>query len=130
MGLMKISIKAGLTEVDGDGTVGTVIQYENECQARYTLTAETTSPIWVEFDLSSTKAVVERADLTPFVNGETISGDTVWNVTLYGFVSPNNNVNTIFTECVGKLLTSSGGTLIDSTTVSKYSTNELCFGDL
>lgn len=130
MSTIQIFIKGIITQPSGDGTIGSVIQYENECQARYTVTVETTSNAWVEFDLSNTKAVVERADFSNFVNGQNINEDTDWIVTLYGFVSPNNNLNNVLTECVGKVYDSSGGTLLDSTTLSKYSVNELCFGDL
>lgn len=101
------------------GDIDTVIQTVSVCQGVWSVTVVSTSSLWAEFDLSDSYCTVTRADLSPFVNGETLTADTEYIVTITGFQSLAGQQNTTESQVVCTVKNTELGAEINSSEMTR-----------
>lgn len=117
---MTINIREELST----GPIDVVITTSDECSSIWTITVSTASPIWVEWILSDGDVVITRQDMSPFVNGETISSDTVYIGTITNFRSPR--INDFLSSIIVRTRVSDGGSILNQTQLFREHTGLYC----
>ena len=101
------------------GDIDTVIQTVSVCQGVWSVTVVSTSSLWAEFDLSDSYCTVTRADLSPFVNGETLTANTEYIVTITGFQSFAGKQNATESQVVCTVKNTELGAEINSSEMTR-----------
>lgn len=112
------------TGVHGD--VDTVINTVSVCEGVWSVTVVSTSSLWVEFDLSDAFCTVTRADLDPFVNGETLTANREYIVSIRGFISGSGKQNTTQSQVVCTVKNTELGAEINSSVMTRLHAGLLC----
>lgn len=127
MGLFVIRVKSALTELPtGDGVISDYSTTTNEtCADTWSVTALVETSCWVEWTVTDLNCTVEKVSGTA-VNGETLTSNTEYTVTIEAYESPNQTLNTEVSSVVFTLKDSDGGTILDQNTYTRYHTGLNC----
>tara|TARA_R110002153_G_scaffold35780_6_gene106201 strand:+ start:212 stop:598 length:387 start_codon:yes stop_codon:yes gene_type:complete len=101
------------------GDIDTVISTVSVCEGVWSLQVVCTSSLWVEFDLSDAFCTVTRADNDPFVNGETLTGNREYIISITGFQSLAGQQNTTESQVVCTVKNTELGAEINSSEMTR-----------
>jgi hypothetical protein len=127
MGVMTLFIgEQYIVGTGAHGDIDTVIQTVSVCQGVWSVTVVSTSSLWAEFDLSDGFCSVTRADLSPFVNGETLTANTEYIVSITGFISGAGKQNTVQSQVVCTVKNTELGAEINSSEMTRLHAGLTC----
>ncbi len=109
----------------GSGKMGALVISEGPCSSVYTVSAKTLTTAWIQWSVLGGGAVITKDGGTA-INGETITENTSYTVTLYGYQSPNTQLNDYLVQADFTLKDVEAGIVLDSQSVSRFHNGSLC----
>ena len=109
----------------GDGKLGALVISEKACSSIYTVSGKTLTTAWIQWDVLGGGAVITKDGGTA-INGETITENTNYTVTLYGYQSPRTELNDYLVQVNFTLKDAEDGNVLDSQSVSRFHNGALC----
>lgn len=122
---MTLQIGEEYTDPAGDGVLGVVISEITNCFSDWTVTAKTTTSVWIEWNIVGGFGSVTK-DVGTAINGETLNADTTYSAIVDTFQSYDKRSNELLSEITFTLKDSEGGTVLDSVILSRFSSGFQC----
>jgi hypothetical protein len=127
MGIITIKVSEQITDPGplGSGKMGAIVVSEGPCSSIFTVSAKTQTTAWIQWAVLGGGAVITKDGGTA-INGETITENTNYTVTLYGYQSPNTELNDYLVQANFTLKDAEAGSVLDFQSVSRFHNGALC----
>jgi len=127
MGQISINILEKEVVATGDGVFNSISTSSDECYSTFIFEVLTTTSCWIDTNSAPGLWVIQKLTGNGiWVNGETLTENTTYKVTLPGFRSPNQTLNTTRYTVLLALRPDEFGFFLDSKSCNRYGTNLLC----
>ena len=111
----------------GEGVFNSISRTSDECSSTFTFEVLTTTSCWIDTNSAPGGWIIHKLTGNGiWVNGETLTENTTYKVTISAFRSLNDTLNTNRYTVLMHLRDSEFGFIIDSKSCNRYATNLLC----